>query len=210
MLFDKHLCILIYLYFIQILIIQVSISSSLSSTHAISMKYLESLSLLTNGSSREGTQLMNSIFCRTNITGVSMWRNLLENVAYELVQTSPAGFRMSYLDDLCDGRLVAKQLLFYATDRICLKQHTLFLWSSHLAFSFSVSLVSMLYIHTILLTLPHLERNLQSKWRNYRVVLTQLRRIPVLFYHRDYISMVFNQSIEVHAFLMHITTLHYN
>ena len=71
----------------------------------------------------------------------------VENFAYEFVSVSSAlscTSCSSYLDGLFDGRQVAGQLLFcgFVASRICSKQHSVSLCSSHRAFTPSASINS--------------------------------------------------------------------
>ena len=75
-------------------------------------------------------QGMNVNFCWSVSSGESMCRSPGENVAYVLVHTFPVMPNtscLSYLDDLCDGKLMVVQMLFC---KICSKHHVAFLRSS--------------------------------------------------------------------------------
>ena len=108
---------------------------------------------------------MNVSLCWLANIGVSLCRNMLENIAYEFVLTFPAvlnvlfGWIMRWEVSSCKAVILLRAIL-----RICSKQHAAFLCSFYLAFSPGVLFV--------------------SKWCNYAVVLTQLQfeRIPILFY----------------------------
>ena len=99
-------------------------------------------------------------------TNASISKSPYENVANEFVLTSLAVSLTPYssnLYGLCDGRLVATQLVFCEVSLPELVQNNTYLCSSHL----SVSLASIRCIHTIILTQPLHGRN------------------PILFYQRN-------------------------
>ena len=76
-------------------------------------------------------------------------------------------------------------VLLGVASRICSKQHLVFLWCSHLAFS------------------PFL---LESMWCILTIILTQLQfgRNPVLSYQKSNFHIIDNLSIAVHTFAKYI------
>ena len=108
--------------------------------------------------------------------------NTGESIAYELALVSPPAPIMicemgsNWLYNCCFVECCFQELL----KTVC--RNVEFLCSCHWASFLSISL--------------------ESKWYNYKIVLTQLQneRNPVLFYQRSVFNMIYNLSIATHTF----------